>query len=417
MREREYNLSKIKIFNDPVYGFVIIPRDIIFQLIEHPYFQRLRNIKQLGLTSLVYPGALHTRFHHALGALHLMHLAIDNLRQKGVVITDEEYIGASIAILLHDIGHGPFSHALEQVMVEGISHEEISLLFMHKLNDEFNGQLSLAIEIFKGTYPKKFLHQLVSSQLDTDRLDYLRRDSFYTGVSEGTIGSDRIILMMDVRDNELVIEDKGIYSIEKFLMSRSFMYWQVYLHKTVLSAELLIEKILERARELALAGDKVFASAAFEFFLSQKINKTRFLTDSKVLDTFALLDDVDILASVKNWATHSDVILSTLCKKMINRDLFRVELYKTPPSPETITQLKNKAAAKYHISASETSYFVFSDRVENKTYTSEEVNIKILLKDNSVKDFAEVSDQFNITGTGSGITKYYLSYPKEFTDK
>ena len=417
MREREYNLSKIKIFNDPVYGFVIIPRDIIFQLIEHPYFQRLRNIKQLGLTSLVYPGALHTRFHHALGALHLMHLAIDNLRQKAVVITDEEYIGASIAILLHDIGHGPFSHALEQVMVEGISHEEISLLFMHKLNDEFNGQLSLAIEIFKGTYPKKFLHQLVSSQLDTDRLDYLRRDSFYTGVSEGTIGSDRIILMMDVRDNELVIEDKGIYSIEKFLMSRSFMYWQVYLHKTVLSAELLIEKILERARELALAGDKVFASAAFEFFLSQKINKTRFLTDSKVLDTFALLDDVDILASVKNWATHSDVILSTLCKKMINRDLFRVELYKTPPSPEKIAQLKNKAAAKYHISASETSYFVFSDRVENKTYTSEEVNIKILLKDNSVKDFAEVSDQFNITGTGSGITKYYLSYPKEFTDK
>jgi len=369
-------LSKIKIFNDPVYGFVIIPRDIIFQLIEHPYFQRLRNIKQLGLTSLVYPGALHTRFHHALGALHLMHLAIDNLRQKGVVVSDEEYIGASIAILLHDIGHGPFSHALEQVMVEGISHEEISLLYMNRLNDEFGGQLSLAIEIFKGTYHKKFLHQLVSSQLDTDRLDYLRRDSFYTGVSEGTIGSDRIILMMDVRDNQLVIEDKGIYSVEKFLMSRSFMYWQVYLHKTVLSAELLIVKILERARELALAGETVFASPAFGFFLTQKINKNRFLTDSKVLDTFALLDDVDILASVKNWATHSDVILSALCKKMINRDLFRVELHKTPPSPETISQLKNKAAAKYHLSDSETSYFVFSDRVENKTYTSEEVNIK-----------------------------------------
>jgi len=410
-------LSKIKIFNDPVYGFVIIPLDIIYKLIEHPYFQRLRNIKQLGLTSLVYPGALHTRFQHAIGALHLMHIAIDNLRLKGVEITDEEYIGASIAIMLHDIGHGPFSHALETTLAEGISHEEISLLFMDRLNKEFNGQLSLAIEIFKGTYHKKFLHQLVSGQIDCDRLDYLRRDSFYTGVSEGTIGSDRIILMMDVRDNELVIEYKGIYSIEKFLMARSFMYWQVYLHKTVLSAEMLIVKILERAKELALNGDKLFATPAFEYFLSQKINKTAFLTDSKVLDTFALLDDVDILASIKNWVTHPDGILSALCKKMIYRDLFRVEFYKTPPSPETIAELKEKAVLKYGISPADSGYFVFSDRVENKTYTTSDVNIKILLKDNRVVDLAEVSEQFNITETGKSITKYYLSYPKEFAVK
>jgi len=410
-------LSKIKIVNDPVYGFVIIPLDIIFQLIEHPYFQRLRNIKQLGLTSLVYPGALHTRFHHALGSLHLMHIAIDNLRLKGVEITDEEYIGASIAILLHDIGHGPFSHALEKTLAEDISHEEISVLFMNRLNEQFNGQLSLAIEIFKDTYHKKFLHQLVSGQIDCDRLDYLRRDSFYTGVSEGTIGSDRIILMMDVRNNELVIEYKGIYSIEKFLMARSFMYWQVYLHKTVLSAEMLIIKILERARELALGGAQLFATPAFAYFLGQKINKTAFLTDSKVLDTFALLDDVDILASIKNWVTHPDVILSALCKKMINRDLFRVEFYKSPPSPEIIAELKEKAVLKYGIGQAETDYFVFSDMVENKTYTSEDINIKILLKDDTIADFAEVSDQFNITNIGKGITKYYLSYPKEFASK
>ncbi len=410
-------MSKIKIFNDPVYGFVIIPLDIIFKLIEHPYFQRLRNIKQLGLTSLVYPGALHTRFQHAIGALHLLHIAIDNLRLKGVVITDEEYIGASIAIMLHDIGHGPFSHALETTLAEGISHEEISVLFMDRLSKEFNGQLSLAIEIFKGTYHKKFLHQLVSGQIDCDRLDYLRRDSFYTGVSEGTIGSDRIILMMDVRDNELVIEYKGIYSIEKFLMARSFMYWQVYLHKTVLSAEMLIVKILERARELALKGEKLFATPAFEYFLSQKINKTAFLTDSKVLDTFALLDDVDILASVKNWITHPDGILSALCKKMIYRDLFRVEFYKSPPLPETIAELKEKAVLKYGISKAETGYFVFSDMVVNKTYTTEDINIKILLKDDRVVDLAEVSEQFNITEVGKSITKYYLSYPKEFARK
>ena len=410
-------MSKIKIFNDPVYGFVIIPLDIIFQLIEHPYFQRLRNIKQLGLTSLVYPGALHTRFHHALGSLHLMHMAIDNLRLKGVEITDEEYIGASIAIMLHDIGHGPFSHALETTLAEDISHEEISVLFMDRLNREFNGQLSLAIEIFKGTYHKKFLHQLVSGQIDCDRLDYLRRDSFYTGVSEGTIGSDRIILMMDVRDNELVIEYKGIYSIEKFLMARSFMYWQVYLHKTVLSAEMLMVKILERARELSLRGEKLFATPAFEYFLAQKINKTAFLTDSKVLDTFALLDDVDILASIKNWVTHPDVILSALCKKMINRDLFRVEFYKSPPSPEIVTELKEKAVLKYGIGQAETDYFVFSDMVVNKIYTTEDINIKILLKDDTIADFAEVSDQFNITDIGKSITKYYLSYPKEFASK
>ena len=406
-------MSKIKIFNDPVYGFITIPRDIIFQLIEHPYFQRLRYIKQLGLTSLVYPGALHTRFHHALGALHLMHLAIDNLRLKGVEITDEEYVGASIAILLHDIGHGPFSHALEHTLTENIEHEDISLLFMNSLNKEFDGQLSLAIRIFNGDYPKKFLHQLVSSQLDTDRLDYLRRDSFYTGVSEGTIGSDRIIMMMDVRDNELVIEDKGIYSIEKFLMARSFMYWQVYLHKTVLSAEQLVVKIVERARYLSMNGEKLFATPAFEYFLSQKINGERFSGDSNVLATFARLDDVDILASVKNWVTHPDVILSALCIKMINRDLFRIELFKDPQAPEIISNLKHKAALKYNLSIEETSSFVFSEKIQNSAYTADDVNIKILLKDNTVKDLTEVSEQFNITGFSKNITKYFLCYPKD----
>jgi HD superfamily phosphohydrolase len=406
-------VSKIKIFNDPVYGFITIPRDIIFQLIEHPYFQRLRYIKQLGLTSLVYPGALHTRFHHALGALHLMHLAIDNLRLKGVEITDEEYVGASIAILLHDIGHGPFSHALEHTLTENIEHEDISLLFMNSLNKEFDGQLSLAIRIFNGDYPKKFLHQLVSSQLDTDRLDYLRRDSFYTGVSEGTIGSDRIIMMMDVRDNELVIEDKGIYSIEKFLMARSFMYWQVYLHKTVLSAEQLVVKIVERARYLSMNGEKLFATPAFEYFLSQKINGERFSGDSNVLATFARLDDVDILASVKNWVTHPDVILSALCIKMINRDLFRIELFKDPQAPEIISNLKHKAALKYNLSIEETSSFVFSEKIQNSAYTADDVNIKILLKDNTVKDLTEVSEQFNITGFSKNITKYFLCYPKD----
>jgi HD superfamily phosphohydrolase len=410
-------MSKIKIFNDPVYGFITIPRDIIFQLIDHPYFQRLRYIKQLGLTSLVYPGALHTRFHHALGALHLMHMAIDNLRGKGVEITDDEYVGACIAILLHDIGHGPFSHALEQILVKEVHHEDISLMFMNRLNEEFGGRLTLAIDIFTGRHPKKFLHQLVSSQLDTDRLDYLRRDSFYTGVSEGSIGSDRIIMMMDVRDMELVIEDKGIYSIEKFLMARSFMYWQVYLHKTVISAEQLIVKILQRAQYLSLQGNKLFATDAFAFFLIEKINKTLFSANPKVLDTFARLDDVDVLASIKNWVTHSDIILSALCKKMINRDLFRIELLKEPPAPDKIAYLKEKAAVHYGISSDDASYFVFSDMVENRMYTTDtNVNIKILLKDNSVKDLAEVSDQFDVTGVNRSITKYFLCYPKELAN-
>jgi uncharacterized protein len=406
-------LSKIKIFNDPVYGFVTIPRDIIFQLIEHPYFQRLRNIKQLGLTSLVYPGALHSRFQHALGALHLMHMAIDNLRNKGVEISDEEYVGACIAILLHDIGHGPFSHALEQVLVDDISHEGISLMFMNRLNEEFEGRLTTAIEIFNGTHPKKFLHQLVSSQIDADRLDYLRRDSFYTGVSEGIVGSDRIILMMDVRDNELVIEDKGIYSIEKFLLARSFMYWQVYLHKTVISAEQLIVKILNRAQYLALNGEKLFSTPAFDFFLSRKMNKSLFSANPKVLDTFARLDDVDVLASVKNWTTNSDLILSSLCKKMIYRDLFKIELYKEPAAPEKIASFTDKAARKYGISREDASFFVFSDKVENRTYSADNINIKILLKDNTVRDFGEVSDQFDITRFNKSITRYFLCYPKD----
>jgi uncharacterized protein len=405
-------LSKIKIFNDPVYGFITIPGDIILKIIDHPYFQRLRNIKQLGLTSLVYPGALHTRFQHALGALHLMHMAIDNLRIKGVEISDDEYVGACIAILLHDIGHGPYSHALEQILVSEVSHEEISLVFMNRLNEEFDGKLDVAIDIFKGNHPKKFLHQLVSSQLDADRLDYLRRDSFYTGVSEGTIGSDRIILMMDVKDNQLVIEDKGIYSIEKFLLARSFMYWQVYLHKTVISAEQLLIKILQRAQYLALNGEKLFSSEDFGYFLYHKINKIEFSANSKVLDTFAGLDDIDVLASIKNWVTHPDIILSALCKKMIYRDLFKIELFRESPSADNIDLLAGKAASHYGISKQDAHWFVFADTVENRTYNTGNVNIKILMKDNSVKDLAEVSDQFNLTSFNRSITKYFLCYPK-----
>jgi HD superfamily phosphohydrolase len=411
------NLTKIKIFNDPVYGFVRLPRDIIFQLVEHPYFQRLRNIKQLGMTHLVYPGALHTRFQHALGAVHLLSMALDTLKSKGVSITEEECEAASIAVLLHDIGHGPFSHSLENVLADGITHEEISMLFMERLNIEFHGRLELAMRIFEGNYHKKFLHQLVASQLDADRLDYLKRDSFYTGVSEGVIGSDRIIMMMDVRDNELVIEDKGIYSIEKFLLARRLMYWQVYLHKTVVSAEQLLIKIIQRAQQLAFSGAELFATPALQLFLYHKINKNDFLSNSKVLDTFALLDDYDVLASVKTWTTHPDIILSTLCKKMINRDLFKIELHKTPPSPEKIAFFQHKVKDLYRIPDEETSWFVFSGQLENSAYSSESIHINILLKDQRISDIAEVSDQYDLPTLTRRVTKYYLCYPKELALK
>jgi hypothetical protein len=365
------------------------------------------------MAHLVYPGALHTRFHHALGAFHLLIMAIDNLRTKGVELSDKEAEAASIAALLHDTGHGPFSHALEALFIEDVSHEEVSRLFMEKLNEEYDGKLELALEVFDGRYHRPFLHQLVSSQLDVDRLDYLRRDSFYTGVSEGSIGSDRIIMMMDVRHDELVIEEKGIYSIEKFLLARRFMYWQVYFHKTAVSAEQLLLKILKRAKELALQGIELFATPAFSFFLYQKISKNDFRANSKVLDTFARLDDNDVMASVKTWMDHPDAILSILCRKIINRDLYKIEFQDTPPEAGYVAMLKQKAIEKFGVSEEEADYFVITDSVENRAYSSESTRIKILLKNGQTKDIADVSDRKYLAGLDHTITKHFVCYPKE----
>ncbi|HEY0896678.1 MAG TPA: HD domain-containing protein, partial [Sphingobacteriaceae bacterium] len=329
-------MNKKKIINDPVYGFITIPTDLIYDLIEHPYFQRLRYIKQLGMTHLVYPGALHTRFHHALGAMHLMKLAIETLRSKGHEITAEEEEAASIAILLHDIGHGPFSHALEHTIVTGIAHEHISTLLMDKLNHQFGGRLELALEIFNKRYYKSFLHQLVSGQLDLDRMDYLNRDSFFTGVSEGVISSDRIIKMLDAAGGQLVIEEKGIYSIEKFLIARRLMYWQVYLHKTVIGAEQMLVKILERAKELAVGGKRLFATPCFGHFLNHSVTREEFMGDPEHLKHFSALDDHDIFTSIKVWANDDDLILSRLCRQLIRRDLYKVEISTQAPSPERI---------------------------------------------------------------------------------
>ena len=406
-------MEKIKIINDPVYGFIKIPGDIIFRLIGHPYFQRLRRIKQLGLTHLVYPGAQHTRFHHALGALHLMGVAVESLKAKGVEISPDEAEAVSIAILLHDIGHGPFSHALEKVFVEGLAHEEISVQFMNRMNDEFGSALTTAIAIFEDKYPKKFLHQLVSSQLDIDRLDYLRRDSFFTGVYEGTIGSDRIINMMNVKGDALVIEAKGVYSIEKFLLARRFMYWQVYLHKTSVSAEQLLLKIMIRAKELAAQGVGLFCTSAFRYFLYNKIDKKAFISDTKALDTFALLDDYDIFAAIKEWMGHSDYILSALCKKMINRDLFKIELQPVRLSKEKIENMREKVSGKYNIPENLAHYFVFSGAVENRAYSTASINISILKNDDSVVDISKVSGLYELSGLTTSERKYFICYPKD----
>jgi uncharacterized protein len=409
-------LSKIKIFNDPVYGFVRIGHEILFDLIEQPEFQRLRRIKQLGLTHMVYPGALHTRFHHALGAYHLMSEAIDTLRTKDVEISDEEKEAACIAILLHDIGHGPFSHALEHSLSTGIHHEEISSLFMQKLNKKFSGRLEMAIQIFNNVYHKKFLHQLVSSQMDTDRLDYLRRDSFYTGVSEGVIGSDRIIKMLNVNEDSLVIEAKGIYSIEKFLIARRLMYWQVYLHKTVVAAEQLLIKILERAKYLSSNGIKLFATPALDFFLKFNVDMEEFRENSKVLNNFASLDDYDIMASVKVWTSHEDPVLSILCKKIINRKLNKIDILQDSVDSSLIENLRRIAAKKLNLSYEDTAFLVFSDSIQNSTYNTEGVKINVLLKNGKVKDIAEASDHYNMSVLGRNVQKYFVCYPEELRE-
>jgi uncharacterized protein len=405
------NINKRKIFNDPIYGFITIPDDLIFDIIDHPYFQRLRRIKQLGLTNLVYPGALHTRFHHAMGAMHLMNEALETITFKGHKISAEEKTGALIAILLHDIGHGPFSHSLEHSMVNGISHEDLSEMFMNRLNVIFKGKLDLAIKIFRNEYPKKFLHQLVSSQLDMDRLDYLKRDSFYSGVSEGVISTDRIIKMLNVVNDELVVDEKGIYSIEKFIIARRLMYWQVYLHKTVLSAENLLIKILTRARELAKKGEELFCTPALRTFLYNNYSKGDFEKNEKLLEEFARLDDYDIFSSIKVWTDHKDKVLSLLCTNLVNRKLYHVELQKEPISKAKIKELKTKVKTKYSISEKEASYFVFSEAVFNNAYSMEKIRINILQKNGQVVDIAKASDQFNSVFSRT-VKKYFLCSPK-----
>ncbi len=405
--------NKRKIINDPIYGFVSIPGDLIYDLIEHPYFQRLRRIKQLGLTNLVYPGALHTRFHHAIGAMHLMQEAVHTLRQKDIVISPEEEEAVLIAILLHDIGHGPFSHALEHSIVTGINHETISSLIMTKLNQEFGGKLSLAIQIFNNKYPKKFLHQLVSSQLDMDRLDYLKRDSFFTGVSEGVISSDRIIKMLNVVKNQLVVEQKGIYSIEKFLIARRLMYWQVYLHKTVLSAETLLVNILKRAKELSGEGKDLFATPALSLFLKNNFSSKDFEKRSDLLNAFAKLDDNDVMASIKVWAEEEDKILSKLCDNLLNRKLYRVEIYSSPIPKDYSAKLLAQAIKKYKVTKAEASFFVFTDKVNNSAYNASQHKINLLMGNNLLVDVATASDQLNIQSLSKTVTKYFICYPKE----
>jgi HD superfamily phosphohydrolase len=413
-----YLTNKRKIINDPVYGFISIPGDFIFDLIEHPWFQRLRNIKQLGLTSFVYPGANHSRFQHSLGALHLMDTAIKTLQGKGVVITREEEMAVYSAILLHDAGHGPFSHALENSIITGISHEDLSLLLMRKLNEEFKGRLDLAIEIFNGAYQKKFLHELIAGQVDMDRLDYLRRDSFFTGVIEGSVGSDRIIRMLNVVDGNLVIDEKGIYSLEKFLIARRLMYWQVYMHKTVLSAESLLVKILKRAKELAVEGHDLYSTPALRFFLNNKIGPDDLLKDGTftpglIASNFTRLDDTDIFVSAKYWTDNPDKVLSDLSSRLIRRDLLAIELQNEPFDKEKVNKLKNIAEKLPGVIPEEIDYYVFTSSISNLAYTPDAPEVKILLKSGETAEIAAISDMFDHRFLSERSTKYFLCYPKE----
>ena len=403
--------NKLKIINDPVHGFIHIPNTLVFDLIEHPYFQRLRRITQMGLSYLVYPGARHTRFQHALGCMHLMQKAVESLRYKGVEISDKEAEALYIAILLHDIGHGPFSHAMEHSIVENIAHEEISLLFMQELNHEFKSRLEMAIEIFKGSYPRKFLHQLISSQLDMDRSDYLKRDSFYTGVAEGNINPERIISMLNVRNDELVVEEKGIYSVEKFLVARRLMYWQVYLHKTSVAGEQLLIRVLKRAKELIQRGEKLPMSSPLLFFMEHKVGKEQFTKD--VLDRFALLDDVDVLWAMKEWQFHPDFVLSKLSKMLLHRDLPKVKIQNLSFEQEKLETLYKKVALAYNISEKEASYLVFTNSVQNTAYNAERQKINILTKKGKIIDVIKASDQLNLEALSKPVIKYYLCYPKE----
>ena len=404
-------VNKLKIFNDPIYGFISIPNALIYDLVQHPYFQRLRRISQMGLSYLVYPGANHTRFHHALGCMHIMQKAVDVLRFKGVSISPEEENALYIAILLHDIGHGPFSHAMEKSIVEDVHHEAISLLFMNQLNVEFAGQLSLAIQVFRGDYHRKFMLQLISSQLDMDRMDYLKRDSFYSGVAEGNINSERLIQMMNVVDDVLVIEEKGIYSVEKFLMSRQLMYWQVYLHKTSLVAELILTKVLKRAKELTQKGILLPCSDPLLFFMQNKITAATF--NSENIELFSQLDDVDIISALKSWQKQDDFILSSLSKMIINRDLLKVKVSSEKGSKEELKLLKERFASENNIALQDTNYFIFKGKIKNQAYSIEAESIRILKKDKTIEDVAEASDQLNLKSLSKLVTKYYICFPKQ----
>ncbi len=403
--------NKKKIFNDPVYGFISISQEFIFDIIEHPYVQRLRRIKQLGMTHLVYPGALHTRFHHVLGAMHLMSKAIATIRRKGHEISESEEQAALLAILLHDIGHGPFSHALEHDIVTGVHHEDISIFFMERLSEEFDGELDLALEIFQNRYPKKFLYQLVSSQLDMDRMDYLNRDSFYTGVSEGKIGSDRIIEMLNVVDDNLVLEEKGIYSIEKFLVARRLMYWQVYLHKTVVAAEFMLIHVLRRAKELKQSGTDIFSSPALSYFLTKNVTADDFKNNPEVLDLFAQLDDYDIMGSIKVWQFHDDKVLSTLSRRIIERKLFKIKVSKEEFSEETKQAVCEKVMAKLDIPFEDTRYFVYNNVLTNSAYNDASQHINLLMKSGKTLEVSKASDNLNISALADPVEKHFLCYP------
>lgn len=406
-------LPKLKIINDPIYGFITIPNKLIFDLMEHKYFQRLRRISQMGFSYIVYPGAHHTRFHHALGAMFLMQKAVQVILSKGVEISEKEEEALYVAILLHDIGHGPFSHAMENSIVENISHEQISLLFMEALNRKFNKQLTLAIQIFKDEHPRKFLHQLVSGQLDMDRLDYLKRDSFYTGVPEGTVNAQRLIAMLNVKDDKLVVEEKGIYSVENFLVARRLMYWQVYLHKTGIVAEQLLVRVLKRAKQLSAQGVVLPASISLKFFLNNNINSNDF--SDEVLDTFSKLDDYDIISAMKMWVGSDDFVLKNLSKMLLNRDLLKVKVKSKPFSIQKIKEKRKNLIEKFNISEEEASFFVFYGKLENQAYSMEKDTINLLKKNGKIIDVAKASDQLNLEALSKSVVKYYMCYPKNNT--
>ena len=405
-------MGEVKIINDPVFGFIKIPKGILYGIVEHPLFQRLNRINQLGLASVVYPGARHTRFQHSLGAFHLMSEAIQNLQQKGQFIFDSEAEAVQAAILMHDIGHGPFSHVLENTLIHGISHEEISLMMMEEINRSVNGQLNLAISIFKGEYPKNFLHQLISSQLDMDRLDYLRRDSFYTGVTEGNIGSARIIKMLNVIDDSLVVEQKGIYSLENYLTTRRLMYWQVYLHRTCVAYEKVLVNMLKRAKELIRKGQQVFASPALLYFLENDIDAEWFATHPEVLQNYSELDDSDIWSAMKAWKHHQDKILSTLATDMLDRKIFKVEVLEEMPTEDRLEELKRTIAQKMDIAYEDAHYMMSLNTIQKDMYNVDDDKIQILYKNGEIKDISEASELLNVQLLSKKIRKYYLCYQR-----